>query len=92
MRPVAVNVWPVLIVSEAPVPLLLTEIVDTDGTTEEITGYLVKLPGIRTDAADGTPEGLQLEAVFQSVLVAPVQVLKVPEGVATFKIPEDAAK
>ena len=70
----------------------MTEIEDTEGTPVEITGYLVKLPGIRTDAADGTPDGFQLEAVFQSVLVAPVQVLKVPDGVATFKIPEDAAK
>ena len=45
-----------------------------------------------TCVAEGTPEGLQLDAVFQSVLVAPVQVLKVPDDVATFKIPEDAAK
>jgi hypothetical protein len=35
---------------------------------------LVNPPGIKTDVADGTPEGLQLPAVFQFVLVAPVQV------------------
>ena len=80
------------IVSEAPVPLLLTEIVVTEGIPEEMTGYLVKLPGISTDVAEGTPEGLQLDAVFQSVLVAPVQVLKVPDDVVTFRIPDDAAK
>jgi len=74
MVPVAVNTPPVLIVREAPVPLLLTEIEVTEGTLVEITGYLAKLPGIRTDTPDGTPEGLQLELVAQSVLVEPVHV------------------
>ena len=37
-RPVAVNAPPVVTVSEAPVALLLTETVVTDGTLEEMTG------------------------------------------------------